>query len=447
IDPENELEQEYVTSGLPHQTSEYNAHAQPDISGDDIPGDIEDEVEEEDDDQNETDPGLKPGNEEGRDPGLEAGEEKKEEAQEEIDDSRHHSKSDQPVILDQPVIAALAPASTDIAPVNPKELFYDDGEVFAEFITEETNEELRLNEETLNAPWETEEEDAGENSSGEDEPVSDEELRNNFEKRKHLTSEVVAGDRERLEPLNRGTDQANVEQPARQFEYSDDQMVDRPDLISFEAQKASQRDPLPEEIENITEHETVTDEVQTVTDEFQNAVQSQVSAENAGSNKDAGSLSAEAADPLVAKNPEPAFAKNPEPEVAKDAPVDVQKLEFDPYYTIDYFASQGIKLKLEDFSKDKLGQQLKSFTEWIRSMKRLPQQVAENSMDETAQHSIRRIAEHSVEEKEVLTESMAEVWVKQGNYEKARQIYRKLSLQNPSKSTYFAAKIDQLKVL
>jgi hypothetical protein len=126
--------------------------------------------------------------------------------------------------------------------------------------------------------------------------------------------------------------------------------------------------------------------------------------------------------------------------------VDESKLDFDPYHTIDYFASQGIKLRVEDFSKDKLGQQLKSFTEWIRSMKRLPQQDVEGSGDETDQHAVRRIAEHSVEEKEVLTEAMAEVWAKQGNREKARQIYIKLSLQNPSKSSYFAAKIDQLTI-
>ena len=124
-----------------------------------------------------------------------------------------------------------------------------------------------------------------------------------------------------------------------------------------------------------------------------------------------------------------------------------ESLAFDPYHTIDYFASQGIKLRLEDFNKDKLGQQLKSFTEWIRSMKRLPAQTPDNNMGETEQHSIRKIAEHSIEGKDVLTESMAEVWVKQGNYEKARQIYQKLSLQNPSKSTYFAAKIDQLNAL
>ena len=47
-------------------------------------------------------------------------------------------------------------------------------------------------------------------------------------------------------------------------------------------------------------------------------------------------------------------------------------LSFEPYHTVDYFASQGIKLSQEDNTKDKFGKQLKSFTEWLKSMKRLP---------------------------------------------------------------------------
>jgi hypothetical protein len=40
---------------------------------------------------------------------------------------------------------------------------------------------------------------------------------------------------------------------------------------------------------------------------------------------------------------------------------------------------------------------------------------------------------------------MAEVWERQGNREKAMEVYNKLSLLNPSKRAYFAAKIDSLK--
>jgi hypothetical protein len=123
-------------------------------------------------------------------------------------------------------------------------------------------------------------------------------------------------------------------------------------------------------------------------------------------------------------------------------------IEFQSYHTIDYFASQGIRLQQAELVKDRLGQQLKSFTEWLRSMKKLPSAHQERSVglqdDSTQQHVIRN-AEASVQEKDVVTETMAEVWTKQGNFAKAREIYNKLSLLDPSKSAYFAAKIDQLK--
>lgn len=128
----------------------------------------------------------------------------------------------------------------------------------------------------------------------------------------------------------------------------------------------------------------------------------------------------------------------------------INEIGFDPYHTIDYFASQGIKLKLEELAKDKLGQQLKSFTEWLRSMKRIgPAGIngASAQLDETAQQVIQNIADTSIEGKDIVTEAMAEVWVKQGNYRKAIAIYEKLSLQNPVKSPYFADRIQQLKAL
>ncbi|AEV97564.1 hypothetical protein A4D02_30315 [Niastella koreensis] len=123
--------------------------------------------------------------------------------------------------------------------------------------------------------------------------------------------------------------------------------------------------------------------------------------------------------------------------------VDLGEPVFESYHTIDYFASQGIKLLQEEL-KDKLGKQLKSFTDWLRSMKRVGP-VESTSIDDITNQSIQRIAEHSIEEKEVLTEAMAEVWAKQGNPGKAIRVYEKLSLLNPGKSSYFARRIEQLK--
>ena len=58
---------------------------------------------------------------------------------------------------------------------------------------------------------------------------------------------------------------------------------------------------------------------------------------------------------------------------------------------------------------------------------------------------IQKLAEKSNRENEVLTEAMAEVLQQQGRHEKAVEILEKLSLLNPSKSAYFAAKINQIK--
>jgi hypothetical protein len=121
---------------------------------------------------------------------------------------------------------------------------------------------------------------------------------------------------------------------------------------------------------------------------------------------------------------------------------------FEPYHTIDYFASQGIKLSQELPLNDRLGRQLRSFTDWIKTMKKLPQAELQNQLDEAGLgEKIAAMAAGSVVAADVLTETMAEVLVKQGNFGGAIELYRKLSLVHPDKSAYFAARIDQLNKL
>jgi len=115
-----------------------------------------------------------------------------------------------------------------------------------------------------------------------------------------------------------------------------------------------------------------------------------------------------------------------------------------PPHRIDYFASQGIKLE-EDKADDKLGKQLKRFTDWLKQMKRINPDLSNIESDPAAEFRVQNMAEHSNEPKEVVTEAMAEVLVKQGRPEQAIQIYEKLSFINPYKSAYFAAKIQELK--
>jgi hypothetical protein len=121
------------------------------------------------------------------------------------------------------------------------------------------------------------------------------------------------------------------------------------------------------------------------------------------------------------------------------------RLVFEPYHTVDYFASLGIKFKEEQKPKDQFGQQLKSFTDWLKTMKRIPVSEIPTAAEASVEKKVEQMAEHSLAERHVITEAMAEVWVKQGNNAKAEEIYRKLSLLDPLKTAYFASKIEALK--
>jgi hypothetical protein len=123
-----------------------------------------------------------------------------------------------------------------------------------------------------------------------------------------------------------------------------------------------------------------------------------------------------------------------------------ETVAFEPLHTVDYFASQGIKINEEELANDHLVKQVKSFTAWLKSMKKLhPGQLPEQN--EVIEKIIQASSESSNKDANVLTEAMAEVLVKQGKREKAMEMYQKLSLLNPSKSAYFAAKIENLKLV
>lgn len=120
-------------------------------------------------------------------------------------------------------------------------------------------------------------------------------------------------------------------------------------------------------------------------------------------------------------------------------------LAFEPYHTVDYFASQGIRFRDENKPKDRFSVQLKSFTEWLKAMKRLPESEIVAATTASEEKKVEQMAQVSISPREVVTETMAEVWEKQGNHAKAISVYEKLSLLDPGKSAYFAAKIEQLK--
>jgi hypothetical protein len=133
-----------------------------------------------------------------------------------------------------------------------------------------------------------------------------------------------------------------------------------------------------------------------------------------------------------------------QPEIAEPIIVEKEEMLFEPLFATDYFASQGIKLSEAVLNDDKLGKQLKSFTSWLKTMKKVhPDKLAPvNALVEAAVQN--QAAKSNIEE-EVLTEAMAEAFVQQGKNIRAIDTYEKLSLLNPAKSAYFAAKIESLK--
>jgi hypothetical protein len=125
-------------------------------------------------------------------------------------------------------------------------------------------------------------------------------------------------------------------------------------------------------------------------------------------------------------------------------PGDKPVFTFEPFHTVDYFASQGIKLREEKLDNDQLGKQVKSFTQWLRSMKKIYVEE-QKELGAIEEKEVQSIAIESNQQTEVVTETMAEVLAKQGKKAQALDLYRKLSLLHPEKSVYFASRIDELK--
>jgi hypothetical protein len=84
----------------------------------------------------------------------------------------------------------------------------------------------------------------------------------------------------------------------------------------------------------------------------------------------------------------------------------------------------------------------------------MPEQLIERFIQEeprikptkTSFYNPVNMAKKSVQESDdFVTETLARIYAKQGNYPKAIRTYQKLSLKYPEKSTYFAALIEELK--
>ena len=126
---------------------------------------------------------------------------------------------------------------------------------------------------------------------------------------------------------------------------------------------------------------------------------------------------------------------------ATTASSDDEDLLFQPYHTVDYFAALGIKMDASQLGTTRFDVQLKSFTQWLKTMKRINYQTGQISNDPLVEAQ----ASASLQTKEVVTEAMAEVLAQQGMAKQAIAVYEKLSLLHPEKSVFFAARIEKLK--
>lgn len=75
------------------------------------------------------------------------------------------------------------------------------------------------------------------------------------------------------------------------------------------------------------------------------------------------------------------------------------------------------------------------------------ERLENNNKQVDSTEATKRIEESTKENEGTFTVTLADIYIKQKQYQKAINIFRKLSLKNPEKSTYFATRIDEVERL
>nr|WP_295867040.1 hypothetical protein [uncultured Chitinophaga sp.] len=137
-------------------------------------------------------------------------------------------------------------------------------------------------------------------------------------------------------------------------------------------------------------------------------------------------------------------------------------LTFQPLYTDDYFAYKRLKNPEDADELNAQGEaEMKSFTSWLRQIKdnfsgrsskdwyhQQLHRIYEEDEEPEVSETVEKMAMESITfNNDIVSETLAEIWVRQHQYQQAIRIYQKLSLLNPDKNAYFAQKIQELKSL
>jgi hypothetical protein len=140
--------------------------------------------------------------------------------------------------------------------------------------------------------------------------------------------------------------------------------------------------------------------------------------------------------------------------------VEETELIFQPLFTDDYFAYKRLKNPEEaDDLNEQGAAEMKSFTSWLRQMKdnfvgktskdwyhQQLHRIYEEEDEPEVSETVEKMAMDSIVfNNDIVSETLAEIWVRQHQYANAIKIYQKLSLLNPDKNAYFAQKILDLK--
>jgi len=135
-------------------------------------------------------------------------------------------------------------------------------------------------------------------------------------------------------------------------------------------------------------------------------------------------------------------------ENTKEDNIEDQQIPIEDFYIGDYFATQGIHLdEVEHPEAKKINLTSNSFSDWLKLMQKIEHTEEVEIAEEKVSHQLNDIQESVNQEMDIQTETMADIYLKQGLKSKAIQIFEKLSLINPSKSAYFTSRINKINTI